>query len=139
MRRVGGFGAVMALGVLGAFALHLYPRQAVAPAAIRDYLTQSLPRQLSEFWRPGAGEWVLAKPVQQALNLLRGHGAKSFRISPGFAADLAYPQRLMEGGWPIRLEDAAPWYVALAGEDVPAGCSLVDRGEDALLARCPQP
>ena len=133
------YGLVLMLGVIGAFALHVYTRQAMAPASVADYLTQSLPRQLAEFWRPGAGEWVLAKPVQQALDLLRRHGAESYRISPGFAADLAYPQRLMEGGWPIRQENAAPWYVALTGEDVPPGCSLVERQEDALLAHCPQP
>jgi len=133
------FGAVMLLAVVAAGALHVYLRRCTGPVAIQRYFTQSLPRELAEFWRPGAGEWVLAKPVQQALIMLRGHEAKSFRMSPGFKADPEYPQRLMEGGWPIRLEAGAAWYVAFASEQVPASCSLVERREDALLARCPQP
>lgn len=139
MRGLGRFGAVIVLAVVGAGALHLHSRRYVGPLALQLYFTQSLPRELAEFWRPGAGERVLAKPVQQALIMLRSHEAKSFRMSPGFRADLEYPQRLMEGGWPIRLDAAAPWYVALAGEDVPARCSLAEKREDALLAHCLQP
>jgi hypothetical protein len=129
----------MLLAVVAAGALHVYLRRYTGPLAIQRYFTQSLPRELAEFWRPGAGEWVLAKPVQQALLMLRSHEAKSFRMSPEFKADPEYPQRLMEGGWPIRLEAGAAWYVAFAGEQLPAGCSLVEKQEDALLARCPQP
>jgi hypothetical protein len=141
MRGFGRLAAVILFGVAAAMAVNRHWYRPLLPANLHYYFVERLGRQLGEFWRPGAGLWVLPESSQEAIAMLRGRGVTQYRLSPGFRSDQEGYQRLEEGAWPIRPEDgapwAAPWYVAKAGEALPPGCELTEARAAAILARCP--
>ena len=137
MPSFGRFAAVILFAVAAAMAVNRHWSGPLSPANLHYYFVERLGRQLGEFWRPGAGLWVLPESSQEAIAMLRGHGVAQYRLSPGLRADQEGYQRLEEGAWPIRPDSAASWYVALAGETLPAGCELIEAQTAAVLARCP--
>lgn len=137
MRGFGRCAAVILFGVAAAMAVNRHWYRPLLPANLHYYFVERLGRQLGEFWQPGAGLWVLPESSQQAIAMLQGRGVTQYRLSPGFRSSQEDYQRLEEGAWPIRPDSAAPWYVARAGEALPAGCEIVEAQTAAILARCP--
>lgn len=115
------------------------PPGALSRNAIHDFFFVRLPRNLAEAATPNGGERVLPPEVQEAIALLRAHAIERYRLSDRLAHwnHGADDQRLVEGAWPIRQIHDGPWYLAFADETLPAQCSLVERRDEFLLARCP--
>ena len=104
---------------------------------LRKFVGETLPRNLSELVEPRGGERVLPPPVQDMLTLLRDQGVRGYRVSPRIAKDPLISQRVLEGAWPIRPDDDAPWYLAYAADALPDRCQPYARQEDIVLAHCP--
>ncbi|MGE5359766.1 MAG: hypothetical protein ACM3NQ_12180 [Bacteroidales bacterium] len=88
---------------------------------------------------PRSGEQVLPGRVQEVLSILEGEGrgVKRYAVSGGLSADLWDRQQLVVATWPRKLEPNANARFQLQSEPMPAGCSLVDKRKDVLLAYCP--
>ncbi len=131
---------VLAILVAAAAIWVINPPGGLSRNAIHDFFLVRLPRNFAEAMTPQGGERVLPPEVQEAIALLRSHGVDRYRASDRLAHWDRSPdnQRLVEGAWPIRPADGdTPWYLAFADETLPAQCSLVERRDEFVLARCP--
>jgi len=130
---------VVAIMLAAAAIWAINPPGGLSRNSIHDFFLVRLPRNLAEAAIPYGGERVLPPEVQDAIALLRGHGVERYRLSDRLAHwnNGADDQRLVEGAWPIRQVYEASWYLAFADETLPAQCSLVERRDEFLLARCP--
>ena len=81
---------------------------------------------------------VLPVRVQDALALIRGHKVPEYAYSLGWGTPGHPTQRLVEGAFPARPGPiGAPFYLGVAGEDLPSGCQRVAEKGEVFLARCP--
>jgi hypothetical protein len=122
-------------------AAQAYTNLQETPAALRSMYRQLWPRwseALLEWRTERAGETLLAAKVQSMLALLRDNESKTFRFSPGIAAepDPSVVQRLAEGAYPIRYSQDAKDLLLLANEPVDPRCAIVARKLEVVLARC---
>ena len=130
--------AVVAILVAAAVIWVINPPGGLSRNAIHDFFLVRLPRNVAEAMTPRGGERVLSPEVQEAIAMLRSHGVERYRPSQRLVHWNQSPddQRIIEGAWPIRQADDAPWYLGFADEALPAQCSLIERRDEFLLARC---
>lgn len=86
---------------------------------------------------PGAGEHVLPAPAKYAISQLRSFRVDVFRISPALGKDEEIRQRLVEGSYPIRCSDNAPYVLQLSSEPLRPQCSRMSSTGGIDLAHCP--
>ena len=87
-----------------------------------------------EVVRPHAGEQVLPREVTAMLSLLRKYHVESYRISPAIHEIDLFRQRLIEGAYPVRKSDGAPYLLAVRGEVLPMGFTVLDEQAGVILA-----
>ncbi len=92
---------------------------------------------LAQVGTPGAGEHVLPPAAKAGIMLLRSSRAGAFRISPGLGQDVEVRQRLVEGSYPIRCSDSAPYLLQLSGEPLAPQCSRLSSTGGIDLVHCP--
>lgn len=92
---------------------------------------------LSDLCKPGGGENVLPIEVQVMLSFLRSAKADSFTFSRAIAHNVKRTQRLVEGAYPLRVDENAHYHLYMEHEPLPQACRpLMNRGGIAL-AYCP--
>jgi hypothetical protein len=106
------------------------------PPKMREAIGNLIHRNLAQALQPQGGERVLPPPTRAMLALLRERGITAYGMSNMTRQDPLLSQRLIEGGWPIRPDRSAPWYVGFAVEPLPPACREVERRDEVLLARC---
>ncbi len=89
--------------------------------------------------QPGSGQEALSPEVRRAIAMLRRHGATRYQLSElGRTPDSReFFERVVEGGYPMRLAPSAPFVLARDAVGVPPGCAEIERDERVSLARCP--
>lgn len=87
--------------------------------------------------RPGAGQQVLPPAARAGILLLRTHGVNAFRLSQGILSNIETRQRLVEGAYPIRCSNSAPFGLILDSEPVPAGGRTLDSQGGMVLVHLP--
>ena len=92
---------------------------------------------LAQAGTPGAGEQVLPPPAKAGIALLRSFRVAAFRISPALGQDVEVRQRLVEGAYPVRCSDSAPYLLQLAGEPLAPQCSRLSSTGGIDLVHCP--
>ena len=92
---------------------------------------------LAQAGAPGAGEHVLPPPAKAGIALLRSFRVAAFRISPALGQDVEVRQRLVEGAYPVRCSDSAPYLLQLASEPLAAQCSRLSSTGGIDLVHCP--
>lgn len=128
--------AAVALAVVASLALHDVPVRVAEFVAFERNVLRWRAAALPVLSEPGAGADVLPIVVLHMIRLLRDARADSFRYSPAIAESEGVRQRLIEGAYPIRARAAAPHYLSIAQEPLPAGCESVARDGDLVLAAC---
>ena len=92
---------------------------------------------LAQAGTPGAGEHVLPPAAKAGIAQLRSFRVASFRISPALAQDVEVLQRLVEGAYPIRCTDSAPYLLQLSSEPIAAQCTRLSSSGGIDLVHCP--
>ncbi|HEY2028427.1 MAG TPA: hypothetical protein VGH20_04370 [Myxococcales bacterium] len=86
---------------------------------------------------PGAGVEVLPTFIREAAALVREANVDHYRLSPRAAESDWFVQQVQVLAWPHTQSEDPASPVILLREPVPAGCAVVARTEDVVLARCP--
>lgn len=86
---------------------------------------------------PGtAADQSVPDGVFEAGGLIRKHALREFSLGPALASDPLFLQRIVEYGYPARLQPgASPTFVGV--NEIGPSCALVDR--TALIALCAVP
>ena len=93
--------------------------------------------ELSKLFTPGSGQEVLPPKVLTMLSILKENGIESYRLSDDFSNDVVIYQRIVEGAWPIKLEETSPFVLIAIDERVDyQDCKIIDEKEDVVLVNC---
>lgn len=93
--------------------------------------------ELSKLFTPGSGQEVLPPKVLTMISILKENGIESYRLSDEFSDDVVIYQRIVEGAWPIRLEETSPFVLIAIDERVTyQDCKIIDEKEDVVLVNC---
>jgi hypothetical protein len=127
---------IVLLVVVASAAVYRVPERVAGLIDVERSVLARQPGTLSRVSEPRAGEEVLPTDVRGMLAMLRAAHAESFRYSKLIAGAEALRQRLIEGAYPIRARDDAAYYLSRAPEPLPAGCRVVARKAEFVLAAC---
>jgi hypothetical protein len=133
--------ALRCAGAAAALAIGMRYYLGVSPVPIYHfYIDEVAMRGIpwQQWSTPLAGENVLPPKARTMIELLRAHRVSEFRYSAGIdhGPDQRIPQRLSEGAYPILLAKNARFVVQFEGEPISAGCRIVGRREEVVLADC---
>jgi hypothetical protein len=93
---------------------------------------------LTEISTPNSGEEIMPKKIQRMLSLLRTNDIAGYQLSEGIALDSTFIQRITESAWPIKNDDASPYYLCLIEEiNTNPNCTVIDQRKDVALEYCP--
>lgn len=106
-------------------------------AWVRVLASGDLVPLLGQVRTPGAGEHVLPLAAKYGISQLRSYGVQAFRISPALGKDEEIRQRLVEGSYPLRCSERAPYLLQLSSEPLPPRCSLLSSMGGIDLVHCP--
>ena len=85
---------------------------------------------------PNSGEQVLPRLVRDMLALLRQNDIKEYKVSAQISADSEVMQRIVESAFPRKMLISAPYLLARAGEQLPAGCKRLAIKGGIQIAAC---
>jgi hypothetical protein len=93
--------------------------------------------ELSNFFTPNSGQGVLPAKVLTMISILKENNIESYKISDKFSNDIVIYQRIVEGAWPIKLENTSS-YTLISTEELNLynGCKTIDEKEDVILVDC---
>lgn len=93
------------------------------------------PAILGAALQPGAAaEKSVPDGVFEAGGLISKHALREFSLSPALSSDSLFLQRIVEYGYPARLQASASSTFVKPDEIEPSSCAVVDR--TALIALC---
>jgi len=92
---------------------------------------------LSDLFTPDSGQGVLPPKVLTMISILKENGIESYKLSEEFSNDVVIYQRIVEGAWPIRLEETSPFVLIASDEIVDyQDCMIIEEKEDVVLVNC---
>lgn len=93
--------------------------------------------QLSNLFMPNSGQEVLPANVLTMISLLKENNVESYKLSDKFSSDIVTYQRIVEGAWPIRLENTSTYTLLSVDElSLYKNCVIIEKKEDVILVNC---
>ena len=93
--------------------------------------------ELTNLFTPNSGQGVLPPQVLTMISLLKENNVENYKLAEKFSTDVVIYQRIVEGAWPIRLENNSS-YTLLAADELNAyqDCVIIEEKEDVILVNC---
>jgi hypothetical protein len=93
--------------------------------------------ELSNLFTPNSGQGVLPPQVLTMISVLKENNVESYKISEKFSNDVVIYQRIIEGAWPIRLENNSP-FILISTDEINdyQECITIDKKEEVVLVNC---
>jgi hypothetical protein len=93
--------------------------------------------EINTLFEPNAGLEVLPIPVQNMLSMIKDTKIENYQLSPEFLQDAEIMQRIVEGAWPVKMEETSP-YVFINTDEIDQynNCSILADSEDLTLVDC---
>jgi hypothetical protein len=93
--------------------------------------------ELTNLFTPNSGLGVLPPKVLTMISILNENKVESYKLSENFSNDVVIYQRIVEGAWPIKLENTSSYLLMATDEivDYP-NCMIIEEKEDVALVNC---